>query len=98
MVKKYRKYVVFCTFFRVPCLTRCLRGNYFHLITYIYQTIILNPIEHQGHFVQLEILVSFKAPSGALLISFKAPSGALCCSGCDQYDNYTAKNFVNPRK
>jgi hypothetical protein len=48
---------------------------------------ILNPIEHQGHFVQLEILVSFKAPSGAL-----------CCSGCDQSDNYTTKNFNNPRK
>jgi hypothetical protein len=37
--KKYRKYVVFCTFFRVPCLTRCLRRNYFHLITYIYPEI-----------------------------------------------------------
>ena len=70
---------------------------------------IINPIEHQGHFVQLEILVSFKAPSGALLVSFKAPSGAflvsfkapsgaLCCSGCDPYDNYTTKNFINPRK
>ena len=38
LVKKYRNYVVFCTFFRVPCLTRCLRGNCFHLIIYIYQT------------------------------------------------------------
>jgi hypothetical protein len=33
--EKFRKYVVFSTFFRVPCLTRCLRGNYSHLITYI---------------------------------------------------------------
>jgi hypothetical protein len=48
---------------------------------------ILNHIEHKGHFLQLEILVSFLAPSSAL-----------CCSGCDQYDNCTAKNCVNSRK
>ena len=29
-LEKYRKYVVFSTFFRVPCLTRRLRGNRFH--------------------------------------------------------------------
>ena len=29
-LEKYRKYVVFSTFFRVPCLTRRLRGNRFY--------------------------------------------------------------------
>ena len=29
-LKKYRKYVVFSTFCRVPCLTQRLRGNGFH--------------------------------------------------------------------
>ena len=30
-LKKYRKYVVFSSFCRVPCLTQCLRGNHFHV-------------------------------------------------------------------
>jgi hypothetical protein len=29
-LKKYRKYVVFSSFCRVPCLTQRLRGNGFH--------------------------------------------------------------------